>query len=472
MIGYCLSLLCGLLFVLAIMSKTNIRKHPVLLLTFASVVGLVITSTTLWFAILVVGKSSLSIVVIADSVCLLVAGLVWFLRQRISHVTTGAVTQTDNLAPDQPASQQRVLWSGLLAGFAGLVYVILGSMIVFARPLGAWDAWSIWNLRARFLASEHWRRGFDITMADSHLDYPLAHPLSIAHLWLYDSITIGISDLAPQLVAIHWLVIILALSWAGVNLLRGASTALLSILLLICLPWLTKQTSNQYADVPLAAMMLMSLVCVAVAMESKKTGWWCLAGFSIAGAMWTKNEGIAFAVSCMTVLMINGLLSSRTSWKWLIALIIGALPILLALVSFKLTLSASNDIVHSQRLGSMLSLAFDPARHMAVIKMLLPEFGSWTIGPILLMPMLWLLLPCRRSRAGVLIFCCLAIHICFLYGAYLVTPNDLRWHVSTSASRLAVQVWPSLVLMAALWRPRGEIPAVAKADITTTHVNA
>jgi hypothetical protein len=32
------------------------------------------------------------------------------------------------------------------------------------------------------------------------------------------------------------------------------------------------------------------------------------------------------------------------------------------------------------------------------------------------------------------------------FGVYVITANDLRWHLGTSLDRLLVQVWPLLVL--------------------------
>jgi len=37
------------------------------------------------------------------------------------------------------------------------------------------------------------------------------------------------------------------------------------------------------------------------------------------------------------------------------------------------------------------------------------------------------------------------------YAIFLITPNDLTWQLTTSGSRLAVQMWPSVILALMLW---------------------
>lgn len=459
MMAYPVSLLCGLLLVLGILHSTNIRKHWVLLISLSSAAGLLVTSCALWFALLISGRSTFTQVIWADVICLGVCGVVWYLRCCRGCCRASEKDQaipSTLLADAEPPAHRHDMWFKLTAGVVSFIYAVFGSLVVFARPLGAWDAWGIWNLRARFLASPNWHTAFDATLVSSHLDYPLGHPLMVAHFWLYDQISIGMSELAPQLLGIHWLVIILALVWGVVNMLRGAQSAMLAVFLLVCLPWLATTTSNQYADLPLAAMMLVAITGIALALERQQVCWWVLAGMGMAGAMWTKNEGVAFAVSCMMVLSIYTLwVGWRTTtwhWRWFAGLALGFVPAGIALITFKLTYSQSNDIVRAHRLGSMLTLALDPSRHWDVIKTLYAYLGLWKVAPILLLPWLWILLSTRRSLAGCLLLACLVIHIAFLYGAYLVTPNELSWHVSTSAQRLVTQFWPALVVMFALWR--------------------
>jgi hypothetical protein len=70
------------------------------------------------------------------------------------------------------------------------VFVLLCTMGIFLllsaqSPHGAWDAWAIHNLHARFLfrGATHWTDVFDPELGASHPDYPLLLPAFIASEW-------------------------------------------------------------------------------------------------------------------------------------------------------------------------------------------------------------------------------------------------------------------------------------------------
>ena len=88
--------------------------------------------------------------------------------------------------PSTPAAAAspwtRVAWTIL----AGAIVVTVGAWILQARvaPDGDWDAWMIWNLRARFLArAPDLARVFAPSLAFTHLDYPLMVPGIVTSFW-------------------------------------------------------------------------------------------------------------------------------------------------------------------------------------------------------------------------------------------------------------------------------------------------
>jgi hypothetical protein len=78
----------------------------------------------------------------------------------------------------------------LCIGLAALVLVAalldLGALLAMQarKPHGTFDAFGIWNARARFLAraGSDWGRAF-LVDARSHPDYPLLQPLTVARFW-------------------------------------------------------------------------------------------------------------------------------------------------------------------------------------------------------------------------------------------------------------------------------------------------
>ena len=55
-----------------------------------------------------------------------------------------------------------------------------------ANPQGNWDAWSIWNLRAKFLAAgETPQRAWSALLTGTHAEYPLLVSGAVARAWAY-----------------------------------------------------------------------------------------------------------------------------------------------------------------------------------------------------------------------------------------------------------------------------------------------
>jgi len=76
----------------------------------------------------------------------------------------------------------------LIAACFGIVVLVSAVSLaywVLLMPHGGWDAWAIWNLRARFIfrAGESWPQAFGAFMP--HTDYPLLIPLSVVRGWAY-----------------------------------------------------------------------------------------------------------------------------------------------------------------------------------------------------------------------------------------------------------------------------------------------
>src|SRR5579862_647005 len=118
------------------------------------------------------------------------------------------------------------------------------------NPQGNWDAWAIWNLRARFLAAggSLAHRAWS-PLLGSHPEYPLLTSAFLARAWTYGHTT---SAALPIAVSCLFFLALISLATGGVAVWRSGSLGLLLGLSLVATPTLVHVVPDQYADIPLA----------------------------------------------------------------------------------------------------------------------------------------------------------------------------------------------------------------------------
>lgn len=377
----------------------------------------------------------------------------------------------DRVALDRPVTW---LFSVVLAVAA---FGIIGETL--ARPYGGWDAWGIWNLRARFLfrLGYDWRKGF--TAAFAHVDYPLLVPATVARWWTY----LGSDPLwVSAAVGIAFTAITVAAVVSGVSLQRGRNQGLLAGMVLLGTVRFLRWGAAQYSDVPLAFFFLTALLLLVLHDEQRRhaaaqpdeprrspAGLIFLAGLAAGLAAWTKNEGLLFCVVLLTARAATVFIQHgwRRSLTECLGLAAGAAPILAVVVLHKLQIPQRNDMVNSLGTAETMHKILDPVRFQTIL-------GAFASGGLQLLtafavviPLCFLLLGRYRDDSGrrdgpSLSVSVLGLMLAGYFGVYLTTPHDLGWHLSTSLDRLLVQIWPMAVWavfmhlqsLDAVWRPR------------------
>lgn len=388
--------------------------------------------------------------VLADCIgwtCLTVLALVIHRRRRVCSTNT-AETGT---------CTHQVLRPVLLAAIGILVMGFSGAVLhLRANASGGWDAWAIWNLRARALYRMEgipraaWSAEFD------HPDYPLLIPATIARWWTMLGTE---SQTVPQGVALLFTLATAAVLVGGIARLRSVNQGLLAGIVLFGTVRFVRWGSAQYADVPLAFFYLSTLI-ILVEYETGRPQRWslCLAGMSAALAAWTKNEGLLFLVAVFCIhSFVQGL---RLGWKHCaresLLMGCGAAPILIALAAFKGQLSVANDLIEGQTLASSVGRLIDLSRHAAIllafVRTILQVGSAFTF---ILPACLVLLGAVPRGhvvRRAVVVPCLILVGMLSgYYVVYLTTPHDLPWHLETSLDRLMVQLWPAALFTVFLY---------------------
>jgi len=327
--------------------------------------------------------------------------------------------------------------------------ILTGVFLTSDRPHGGWDAWAIWNLRARFifLGGEFWRDAFSPLLSEIHPDYPLLLPGLVARGWTYigrDAVFL------PAVVAVFFTVSTIGLLASAVALLRGPLQGILAGIALACTPIFLRHGASQYADVPFGYYMLSTFALLHLAKSPENRRVMLLAGFTAGLGCWTKNEGVILLVGLAAGWFVYSLFSSarrqevrRAGW-----FITGALPPLVALAYFKLALVPPNDMVNEFDMAAVFHRIADPARYLEVAAAVAREAIFQLHLPLLAAYLLFLGVSIRKGERGAVLRLWGSLSLIFAayFFVYVITSKPLAWHLDTSLSRLMTQLYPSLLL--------------------------
>ncbi len=346
----------------------------------------------------------------------------------------------------------------LSIGFSlGLIFAI-GTFIFLSlkHPHGEWDAWTIWNLRARFLArgGEHWTDASFVYWFKP--DYPLLIPATIARSWMYIG---NATVIVPVLVAMLFTFATVLLMFSSLSIFRGRSQGFLAGLVLLGTPFFVTHGASQYVDVPLGFFLLATMVLIVLHDRSGNSHpLIALAGMMAGLSSWTKNEGLLFVVAIIASLfaVTIPLKEWRSCLKSMLSFSIGLLPVLAIVIYFKMNFAPTNDLVAGQNLRDTILRLADASRYIEVAKAFVAEsfyFGNWSHAvntPALLAfyPLILGIDIAKENRSSVAV-CLLALIFVAIgyFFIYVTTPHRLSWHLSDSLNRLLLQLWPSFVFI-------------------------
>jgi hypothetical protein len=365
-----------------------------------------------------------------------------------------------------------VFFFGFLIALGSSLYA--SAALILREPHGGWDAFAIWNLRARFLfrAGAQWRDAFSGFLPWTHTDYPLMIPANVARLWKYS----GHESVAvPALLGLIFTYAAVGLIVSAVATLRNRSQGFLAGLVLVSTPFFVEHGASQYADVPLSFFILATvvLVCMQDYFGKSPLSLLALAGLTAGFAGWTKNEGLLFLVSMIVAHAVVVLRrQGRTSYRrQLVPFTGGLMPILLTIVFFKLKYGGPSDIFSGMR--GMVHQLLNPHRYLVVFAAFqrqVFDFGGWAI---FLMPILAFYLFALggeinpRDKTNLLIALLALIMTVVGYAMiYVMGPNDLQSWLDSSLNRLFLQVWPSAVFLFFLIVRTPEQAATVRARIS------
>ena len=339
-----------------------------------------------------------------------------------------------------------------------------------ASPHGEWDAWAIWNLKARFLVRDTDPWTTMLAVRWSQPSHPFFVSLSVARLWGYAGSELTI---VPATLGLVWGIGIVTAVMGALDTRRRRAWIAGSVL--IAPATFTQLVAAQTADLAVGLFVVATLIMVRRAISGSaldsgqiRISLLLAAVLGSLGA-WTKNEGVLLMLITTVILAWT---MRRRQWArsmaWWVA---GAVPVCLTLLWFKLAIApvAPAYIAESPGAASLLQRLFDPARHAVVADAIGWRWLEWG-GPMArgVLPLMIVAAVAavftRAGRAAGAVLVALGVMFAAYYAIWILSPLDTSWLVSTTFDRLLIQLWPSLVLTAfsagAAAEPSSASPAV------------
>ena len=448
--------------------------HNVLLLSVGAGVGVGIASCVYFLALSLAGPNVVVLGLLEGA--FLVAAIIFAARSKSGG--------TDFSWASGPAVPQymTVLFFAALA-MAGIFFVTHST----SKPHGEWDAWSIWNLHARFLyrSGTFWKNAFSSQLGWSHPDYPLLVPGAIAMSW---TLARSESTLAPIALAFLFTFASAGIVTSTLGILRGKTQAWIGGALLLATVAFTEIGSMQYADVPLGFYILatVALLCLQDRYPTDPR-FTILAGLTAGFAAWTKNEGLLFVIVVVAARAIAMLrFGARPALLRQLGGLGAGLALPLAVVAFfKLHFAPPNDLTartsgeiikHLTDYGRWVTVLVgfaDSAWHFGAIVVQGQIEGGFLIPVVLVLVLYWLLMRFHVDQSDRLPVATAALTVGLMllgdFAVYLLLPNDLDWQIQTSLDRILLQLWPAGLLVFFL---AANVPQLANQPRTKSHEKA
>ncbi|MBI2669811.1 MAG: hypothetical protein HYX20_01530 [Candidatus Yanofskybacteria bacterium] len=323
--------------------------------------------------------------------------------------------------------------------------IILGLLLLVAlqQIYGYWDAWAIWNTKAKFLTSENWQQLFSPQIKWMHPDYPLLLPSIVAAGW---SVSNTFNPVVPFVVALlfSWSIYLLVKDWIS-HLFNNSVYGVLGGLLMISLPAFLRWSGSQYADIPLANFILLGVTLLYFSTKNLSV---FISGSAFGMAIFTKNEGLLYFVLILASFIYTfWRINKKIPFKSVMLLLGGALPGILSSLVVKNYATRNEFITNFPNIISSISFH----RIFLILEGFLREFLAWKEWIVFwIIAIIFLVFLHKREKEHYFwnTFFTVLIVLCFVsfFFIYLVTPQDVVWHIQTSFNRLLIQIFPLVIV--------------------------
>lgn len=322
------------------------------------------------------------------------------------------------------------------------VYALMIFLKYFINnPMGSWDGFRIWNLKAEFLYlnSPLWKNVFSLPHFMSHCDYPLFIPSSFARLWQYSGHQSYGMNMIFGLLFTFGLVYLL---YQAVSYFKSEKVANVVCIVFMISDIFLVNGAAQCADVPLAMFFLCAIVCLFFYFKNKRLNTLFL-GLLLAGlSVWVKNEGLMF-FAIYVVVLLGWFIKIKDIKKSIFTTIFAILVFVCAFLYKKYT-GAPNDLLYGFNEIKSYTFAFDLQRYVVIFQ----TFFELLFSKFVLF--LALILLCvkgfkfrEKIKSALLLSSIIFVLMVLGYVAvYVLAPHDINWLVENSMDRIILHILP------------------------------
>lgn len=330
-IPFLISLLLGFLVIERIFLKEDL-PGTVFLIFLSAGLGLGLSSELIFYSMVILDKFDRSA---ALAVHVLAIGLLFY--QHFYRQKKSLKDLTSRIAPAPRAD-----WVAL-----ALIILLTIPLFISAQfyPFGGWDAWQVWNFKAKFifLAGDQWKNMLAPDMWRTSPHYPLLLPLINVWEWVFLKTPLPVVGL---LVGVFFTFLTSGVIFGGLKELTGKLYSLLPGVFLLTLPFYLKLSSSQYCDIVTAFYLLSGVTALTLSHARGSAGWAFLGGMFLGLLGFTKNEGSLAAV-IVAVVAVPYLIHAQRVHKLqkniVLPLIIGCALTFIPVVLFELLYSPGNQ---------------------------------------------------------------------------------------------------------------------------------
>ncbi|MFA5087550.1 MAG: glycosyltransferase family 39 protein [Candidatus Omnitrophota bacterium] len=436
---YILSFAIGYLLICLLDDKNEMS--PLVCFFLAGGLGLALSSQIIFYQLLIFDHLNKISIVIAH------VALLAFLIRQFHQSGHNPLLRLKNIQPKE----------FLLIAILLLSLIPLGAYARFF-PLGGWDAWSVWNFKAKFilLGGPSWKNVFLPSLWQSSPHYPLLLPLVNVWGWL----SLKHPDPAvPLVTAVMFTFLTAGLLFAILKDLTRTSWSIVPAIFLTTLPFFVKLATSQYCDIVFAYYLLATLYCILCAQKKKKNNLALLGGLFLGFLGFSKSEGTVAALIIIFLSVPYFLWADKNQKKMnqrqLAYLLLAATVSLLATVLFGIFYSPGNQtfingLVSAEHPSNLYRLKF-------ILIFLLVELKSGKWNGIWILIGAGILLSGglsfkRRLRIIPLFLFAYLFVIGFYY--FLNTYFEIVWWLQYTLNRILFSLLPTFVFWSfySLWQ--------------------